>query len=421
MKWYELNETERIKSVYSKYSIKDFWEWWENKEDKIMEIRIQDYKILKQIANQLQLNYSTSGVNVSTAKELKNVIALVRKHNVTAWFGINSRKKNWSANGNRKTFGSGRKGGSSDFNVKNIEFIFIDIDRKNKTGQATKKDLEQIDIVSNEILKSFEKQKWINRVAKICSGNGVQLLIGLDINFLVPEVDYDNGFIVNSEFEKIRNLIKLSIGKQTDKFAKYFLKKYMEEHNIELNVEIDTKCFNLSRVGSLPFTKNYKYDGFTWRGILELKNGLNSGISDYILLNVKDKIKFKKINIFETKGISLAHRFSEDEFINHPVIRLMLEVDLPYGEINNVVWFMVKALMQQNGLNFSMPKIREILNMLEKKYKGRFTENFPNKSVKFNEDTINNYCIRNMIPPVFEIKKTRGMRKLNNMLAPIVK
>ena len=41
--WYEMNESERIKKIYSKFTIKKFWDWWSDNQYRVMEIRIKDY------------------------------------------------------------------------------------------------------------------------------------------------------------------------------------------------------------------------------------------------------------------------------------------------------------------------------------------------------------------------------------------
>jgi hypothetical protein len=75
-KWYELDEKERIK-LFAKYTIKDFWEWWTNNEPRVMEIRITDYILVKEVAKKFNLPYSASGVYVFNELLLKAVIGSV--------------------------------------------------------------------------------------------------------------------------------------------------------------------------------------------------------------------------------------------------------------------------------------------------------------------------------------------------------
>ena len=74
MNWYELDEGQRIKEVYSKYSIKDFWDWWSGGDTKVMEVRIKDYNIIKEVADKFKVPWSSSGVYVDNAIMLKQII-----------------------------------------------------------------------------------------------------------------------------------------------------------------------------------------------------------------------------------------------------------------------------------------------------------------------------------------------------------
>jgi hypothetical protein len=56
--WYKLDEKERITEVYTKYSIKDFWDWWQGAEHKVMEVRIKDFLLIKQVSQKLNIPYS---------------------------------------------------------------------------------------------------------------------------------------------------------------------------------------------------------------------------------------------------------------------------------------------------------------------------------------------------------------------------
>ena len=112
-KWYEYDENERVKNVYGKTTLQD-------NQSKVMEIRIKDFLLAKQIANKLNLPYSASGVYVDNVEQLKYVLKLAREK-VTMWFGINPKKKNINKWG-KKSYGG------KDINVNEIGFIFIDID-----------------------------------------------------------------------------------------------------------------------------------------------------------------------------------------------------------------------------------------------------------------------------------------------------
>jgi len=405
MNWYELEEGDRIKQFYSKYSIQEFWDWWSGGDSKVMEVRIKDYKLLRETADKFKVPYSTSGVYVNNATSLKQIIGYVRDK-ATIWFGINPRKKNKNLKG-WSVYGSGPQGGSADINVDEICFLFIDIDRVDKNGLATNEDLKNCDILANNILERLSKEKWNNSYCKICSGNGVQLLIKLDESLVVPNIIFKKIELIdskmkygaipieNSEYLSIKNIISEGIGKEVYNFCKKL--------KIELNVEVDKKTFNLSRVGALPFSKNIKHGSFRWRGILEIKKEENEGFSDYILtkkINIKE---FKERNVFSNRKYSQL-KLNPKKLRQNEIIKLMLENQLSYGEINNVPWCQFKCLVRDSKnseeiLNSDDYKI--IKKELEIKYKGMFSSNLPKEDIKYNPMTIWKYCVRNNIIPVY--------------------
>ena len=83
MEWFEHNQDDRIKEVFSKFTIKDFWDWWCNDNPKVMEVRIKDYRLIKEIASELGYPYSLSGIYVWSESMLKSVIKRIRENNVS--------------------------------------------------------------------------------------------------------------------------------------------------------------------------------------------------------------------------------------------------------------------------------------------------------------------------------------------------
>lgn len=393
MEWYEQNEKERIKNVYSKYTIKDFWNWWSGNINQVMEVRIKDWAIIKQVGNKYKLPYSSSGVYVWSWEQLKIVIAFVRDK-ATIWFGVNSRKKNYNHKG-WKVFGG------KDVNVDSVEFIFIDIDRINKEDRpASKQELKNCDELANLILKRLETQGWNKNYCKICSGNGLQLLIKLDIPIILPNIEFNNHNeiffpVPNENFEKIKLSIKNGIGKN--------IKKFCDRHTDELQVEIDKTGFNIGRVAALPVTKNFKYGGFTWRGIVELKNEENIGLSDYIL-TFEDKEDIKK-NIFKYNPISSQFRIKKGKLLDHNLIKFLLNDNFPKGGINNTLWFQTKCLLRDSGFDINDKEFILFHNKIKQKHDRTFTTNIPGEKYNFYPNTINNFCINNGFTPVFEIPK----------------
>jgi hypothetical protein len=398
MEWYSLSVEDRIKEVYSKFNISDFFKWWQGDSGKYMEVRIMDYNLIKEVANKLNISYSKSGVYVNNAVQLKNVIAYCRERAVM-WWGCNSRKRNWDIWG-YKSFGGG------NYYIDCVDTLFIDIDRCVKEGPATNEDLERANILADKILERLGTQGWDKNYCKICTGNGVQLVIKLDYPIKIPNLEYDNEkkiFIETAEYQKIIELLRKGVGPQILKLNNK-LKK-------DLGVEIDKTCFKIACVCSLPFTKNFKYGGFTWRGIVEIKqDGVNDGLSDYII-NYQDKEYVeKKIFVNTNKQLNNIHIIKKGKLMEHKLVRFMLDNNLPHGAINNTLFFMLKCLLRDSKFDLQSEEFRLFHKQLEQKYKDNFPLNLPDVKYQFSEDTINNYCINNFIPPPYIVLSQRFKR-----------
>lgn len=395
--WYKLEEDVRIKEVYSKYSLQDFWDWWCGDEKKVMEVRIKDFNTIKEVAEKYNLPFSASGIYVWNINMLKLVMKEVRDK-TTIWFGINSRKKNWNRFG-FKSFGG------TDYNVSEIDVLFIDIDRVHKDGPATQRDLENADKLSNLIIERLGTQGWNKNYIKICSGNGVQLLIKLDIPLRMPEVDFikqdKTGYYQNNdEFNKLRRLIPEGIGKDIVKFSKKFK---------DLEVEVDKSGFNIGRVAALPYTKNFKYNSFTWRGILEIKTETNEGFSDYILSKEDDIQQYTQKEVFTSKAIKRRDLISLDKIKDNILIKYMLENKLPEGMRNNYLWFQVKCLLRDSNIDIHSKEFKDVHNILEAKH-GSLPTNLPEKRFTFDEHIVNKYFFVNLIPPIYPVYPKRTKR-----------
>jgi hypothetical protein len=365
------------------------------------------------IAKKYQLAWSYSGVYVEGPEHLSNIVRDVRNIE-TMWMGVQPRKKNWNKWGN-KSFGSGPKGGTADVNVNEITMLFIDVDRKIQ-GEVqdgvfvklpgTRKDLEDCDNAINYILDVFKQNGWANNYCKICSGNGVQLLVKLDVPILVPEVIFNNTTKVyeyNKEYESIRTLLYNGIGVQIKSFEKEILKKYPNA-----NVFIDKSGFTLSRVCALHASSNRKYVPQQWRGIVELvENGENTGLTDYIISckNKEDKTNnmFKEVK----QGINVKHIIREGQLYDNEIVKLLVNYDFPEGGINNTLWFQLKCLLRDSKYNINCDEFREFHNLICKKHGRTFTVNFPDVKFTFNEDVVNKYCMQHLVPLVYPLYKRR--------------
>jgi len=402
--WYELEESERIKLYYGKHTIKEFWEWWENKQSSFMEVRIKDWEVIKETAQKLSLPYSPSGVYVHNHVQLKNVIALVR-NKTTCWFGVNPRRRNWV----KTKAGTFKDFGGKDVNVSEIRFMFIDIDKTSSEKRpATKHELKNADILANLILERLSNEEWNKGYVKICSGNGVQLLIKLDFPLRTPELMFqdDKGeYVFNDDFETLKEVIRKGIGEQVRKFSR----KYKDE----LDVQVDKACFNIGRVGALPQTKNYKYGGFTWRGIIEIEDNPNIGLSDYILSKVDDLKLYKEKNVFQkSRAILPFERLKKGKFMEHTLVKYMMETELPSGMRNNYLWFQLKCIVRDSpGIETNSSDFRDMRSKLEAKLKTNLPSNLPDKKFSFEKDIVNKFCIENMLPPVYELWPNKTLYK----------
>jgi len=386
--WYEMNEEERIKEVYSKYKIADFWDWWSDGEKVTMEVRTQDnYDMVKKIAYNLKVPSYKTSLFISNAKQLKHLL----KNTKNVWFGINPRKWNWVAGKNFKHFAG------TQYHVDAVKFIFVDIDRQVKDGIASSNDLMHADRMADHILEALGKEDWAKSYCKICSGHGVQLLIKLDVPINLPQMKFNEEemcYEYNEEFELIKKIMKSGVGNKLMKFGKKFP---------ELNIDIDKAAFDLARVGALPYSINYKYNTKRWRAIVDMKDGVNDGLTDNIRSYETDIKEFRKIHKRMYKvTLTEDEILKEKELFTHPLVEWFLSRQFPAGGINNTIWYEIKKLARESGIDFNGKAFRRLHDKV-KKYHKRTTlsANIPPANQEFNKRTINNYCLNNWIEPFF--------------------
>jgi hypothetical protein len=236
---------------------------------------------------------------------------------------------------------------------------------------------------------------------KICSGNGVQLLIKLDFPIRMPFPEYElkgerYEKKYNIEFEKIRNKFTKGLRRQITGFSNYKLKQ-------KLACNVDGNAFKLSQISALPYTKNFKFDSFRWRGIIELQDKeKNEGLADYILAIKLEYLDENNIMGRKRKEISADNRLMIHNIYQHRLVKLMLENDLPHGKLNNTLWCQMKCVIRDSEINIKHPKFIEFHKELEAKYNDKFTLNMPKEDIQFSETVINNYCIENKIPLIYD-------------------
>jgi len=415
-KWYELPEERRIEFTYSKYTIEDFWNWWSDKKSYWMEIRTIDWKFAKEMGVKLNIPYSHTGVFVSNYLDLKKSIAYSRFKQQNIWFGIQPRKYNYTK------WGSKRLSGGDHF-VDCIKFVFVDIDRKVKLKKAESEELEECDKIADIVINRFRESGFGKKYMKICSGNGIQLLFALDVPIdmpkveIVPFTDHDGKknyvYVENDEFDKVKSLLRESFGKHMIKY----INRYCIE-NVINNVEIDKASFRVAQVGALPVTKNFKYGGYTWRGIVEMVGGKeNTGLSDYILMFEDDIKNFKKNNMFtpSKKSISADKRLIKGRLEENKLVQFMLNTDMPRGMRNNYIWFQLKCLIRDCQVDLYSEEFRRLHKQLEVATGDRLTLNLPDIKYKFSENIVNSFCVQNLIPPIYPMWPEK-VKKLDNKL-----
>ena len=368
-KWYELNIKDRYEKVYKNFTLKEFLEWWSDGSEDYMELRFSDYKHAQYCAEKLKLSVYEQSVFVNKAWQIENVLKLMRKMS-TIWFGINPRRKLKNKHG-KLMFGG------KDIYIPKSKYVFVDIDRveSNKDGPATNEDLMNADFLANKLLEELSKEGFNKNYIKICSGNGLQLLIKLDvpIELPLPKMDENTGlYYEDNLFVEAKQIIQKGIGKILPKFSSMFSEEY--------KVEIDKTGFNIGRVGALPFSFNHKYKTPLPRGIIEIKNdGKNEGFSDYL----RDLFHKSDVRVKATKAIkeitplmlSAEHKIIQNQLKKNVIIDLMLNYQFPNGGINNTLWYGIKILLHDAGVTIRDSEYVKIHQLLKSIHNRSFTEN----------------------------------------------
>src|SRR6056297_2747742 len=91
-KWYEYDNNDRVKNVYSKYTIKQFWDWWSDNDNEFMEVRIKDFIAIKEYSINNYIPMSKSGLYVNDYEKLYKVIKHFGQEKVM-WFSINPKRR----------------------------------------------------------------------------------------------------------------------------------------------------------------------------------------------------------------------------------------------------------------------------------------------------------------------------------------
>ena len=103
----------------------------------------------------------------------------------------------------------------------------FDIDKKDHNSAAKPKEIQEADNLADKLLADFGKNNWNQNYIKVCSGNGIQLLIKLDKPIIMPiieqfEMDKDNRLLdVVVETDEFIKLKKALIFSFEDIFSKF--------------------------------------------------------------------------------------------------------------------------------------------------------------------------------------------------------
>lgn len=409
MNWFELPLKTRYKEVYSNFSIKDFYDFWKGEEGDFLELRFSDMDLAKEVSKKYHVKRNLTNVYVNNPLLIKNIIRDYRKKD-NIWFGVNPKRKVINRFGSYNFTGK-------DVGIKSINHLFIDIDRKTKDGVATKKDLFDADFVANKLLEELGKEGFNNSYCKICSGNGLQLLIKLDIPFLIPMPEYDslnNAYKKDSLYLNQKDIIRNGIGKILPNFSK----KISEG----INAEIDDKCFNMGRVAAMPHTFNFKHGKIVPRGLITIQNSkTNKGLSDYLKKVYDERKDNKDINTLTTdiKPVQLTKEYSieKNNLDKNVLFTLLKNHKFPNGGINNTLWFSTKILLHANKVTNSdrdyislHSKLKNIHdrgfsdNGLEPRYKGVFNGDIKKDSINSVPFIVNKYLRTNKIKRISDGK-----------------
>ena len=87
------------------------------------------------------------------------------------------------------------------------------------------------------------------------------------------------------------------------------------------------------------------------------------------------------------------------------------------GGRNNKLWLSMKILLRDSKFDFSSEEFRKFRRDVQQRQKDEFPLNIPGPQYTFNPSVVNNYCIDNLIPPLYPLWENRNKKvdmKLNN-------
>ena len=390
------------KEVYSKFSFKEVWDFINPNNLQVYEIRmkakdpkIKIYSHIKKLANVINVPYHWTGVFITNESQFKACCIFGIKMKFTMYLSINPKRKSHHGKDNISwmTYNGKKQSELGYYNV------FFDFDPTKKLKEKTTKTAE---MCYRQAKKFLNENKNIKSYMLMCSGNGIQIRVPMDSPIMIPEYEYDekNQIIETDETDTYGSLMKTAMQHLATKYS-------------TSNVDVDITGFEIARVGRLPFSRNFKKDSPKSAGVIEIVNDeKNIGLYDYIM-NFWDSVleDKKKIKQYSDKRIYNEFAITEDNIKNSPFIKMLLKEELPVGGRNNVLFFQLKILLNNNKINYNNPKIKDLIRDIERVQNHFISMNPPDENIKFNPNAIINWCVNHAVKPIYTVLYDKKIKK----------
>jgi hypothetical protein len=387
-----INSKNKELDFYSKFSFDEVWNFI-NPDNLYYEIRIKGkskeekvFNYIRDLAKLIKAPYHWTGVFITTKEQFKKACYFGIKNKLTMYLSVQPKRKSFHSKEKIKI----KKYNGEKQSELGFYNIFLDFDPTKKL-KALGEDTEN---ECYKVARHFLNENTnIKKYIFICSGHGIQLRIPLDtpIMFPVDKYDENNCFIEDTETATYFSLMKIA------------LKDICLKYSTDL-VSIDISGLEVSRVGRLPFSKNFKKEPYKSCGVIEIvNNDINHGLHDYIMSFYNKNLVFMTTReIYKNKQIAEQFLCDENNIRNTPLIKLLLKKELPSGDRNRVLFFQLKVLLKNCGINTKSEKITQLIRDIERVQKDTIALNDPG-DVLFNPNAIINYCVNNKIPPIYPV------------------
>ena len=388
-----LSEEEKQKQIYSKYSLKDFWEFWKHGEDEVMELSFPNlrwHNVKEQNKNNLPQNKNS--VFVNNPEQLLELLKAPVRNLTPMYWGVNDRKQIFETFGEKKY--TKKVYGMSNYGVNKIKHIMIDIDSKKEHGKnATPEGMKDSMILAKLVVDKMKTNNGFDDYMMLCTGNGVHLIYRLDKPIQMPILEYEtiNGMIVYKECEEfthLKTILKRGIGKQIRKLN-------------DVNGSDIDNVWDLRRVSRLPFSLNIKVkDDLRACGIIHINKGSNKGMHDLIVSTPKPITRKRKATQFAKYKVKLK------DLKDEPLVKLLCERNLPQGNRNHYLELSFAMLLNDSGISHRENEVIRLLNIIrqvQNKYTIQVDPKYIPQDGHFNTETVNTYCWNNDIEFVYPV------------------